>query len=397
MRLRPRSAALCLAALPAALALCAAGQPPRPAAVPEEVLARFQVDEGLLLLPVEVKGKRLQFLLDTGATHSVYDSSLTDLLGEPLGSEQASTALGPLTVRKFKAPDARAGALSLRTDSPVVAVDLQRVRDVTGEEIYGFVGMDVLHQQVFRFDPDRGEVVFLRSAGPGAGIQVPLVVADGFPCVEVLVWGLGAAERFVVDTGYAGPDSGSLRADSYGALLRQGRLRPIGEGNFTTLGPTKSLRFGRVQEFSLAGARHQDLIFSESADNLLGMTFWSRYVVTFDFPHLALFLTEGKGFNQPDVSDMSGLSLIRSRGKTVVHSVSKGSPAEAATIRPQDRLVRVDGQAADGIRLMALRKRFRSEGKTVRLVVSQDAKEREVELALRDWHRVSPGAAGEGK
>jgi hypothetical protein len=78
--------ALCLA-----LALLAGRAPsstdlPEQASDREAVLERFKLsrDSKILLLPVEVQGKKYSFVLDTGATTTVYDTSLRSILGDPV-------------------------------------------------------------------------------------------------------------------------------------------------------------------------------------------------------------------------------------------------------------------------------------------------------------------------
>jgi hypothetical protein len=47
---------------------------------------------------------------------------------------------------------------------------------------------------------------------------------------------------------------------------------------------------------------------------------------------MKMYLQKGQAFDKPDEIDMSGLHLWRFEGRSVVHSVDKSSPAEAAGI-----------------------------------------------------------------
>jgi S1-C subfamily serine protease len=147
-----------------------------------------------------------------------------------------------------------------------------------------------------------------------------------------------------------------------------------------------------VQEVSLAGNRHADLLFDESSISALGLNFWIRYVVTIDFPGRAMYLKKSNRFNQPDVEDASGLTILRKSGKTIVRMVREGSPASAVDVRPGDVIQSIDGVNVDKLSLNALRMRLCEEGKTVRLVASRDSKEREFALSLRDWWHATPSA-----
>jgi hypothetical protein len=81
-----------------------------------------------------LNGKVFLFALDTGASSCIYDSSLTSLLGEPMGTQEVNTSDGITPIPVFQPPDATLGGLSLRMGSPVIAADLRWMREGTGEE-----------------------------------------------------------------------------------------------------------------------------------------------------------------------------------------------------------------------------------------------------------------------
>ncbi len=77
-----------------------------------------------------------------------------------------------------------------------------------------------------------------------------------------------------------------------------------------------------------------------------------------------------------------GATLARADGGLEVIGVSAGGPAEAADLRPGDRLLRIDGTSTTTMPVREAVRRIRGEaGTTVRLVVARDdAPEREVAL-----------------
>src|SRR5579884_615411 len=94
-------------------------QPPIPAG---NTLAEFHAaKEGdALLLPVRFHGKTYLFLLDTGASHTVYDVSLKPLLGQPVEVERVAVPTGETTSQAFPAPEAYLGPLKLHGRSVVL-------------------------------------------------------------------------------------------------------------------------------------------------------------------------------------------------------------------------------------------------------------------------------------
>src|SRR5207302_2014602 len=76
--------------------------------------------------------------------------------------------------------------------------DLRKIREASGEPIMGFLGMDFLGRYVVRIDPDRGEVLFLKSVPEDAGVPFPMPWSpDTIPEVTAEV-GDSNAVRFMV-------------------------------------------------------------------------------------------------------------------------------------------------------------------------------------------------------
>lgn len=380
------------------LALCvspisAPGQAPAAGAPSDNVLASFAVPKhpDILLLPVELKGKKYSFGLFTGVTGTIFDSSLIPFLGNEVGDAEIRSAKEDLGSKAFEPPaDAKLGALSLSTGAPVFTVSLQSVREVTGEEIYGIIGMDFFQKYVVHFDPDRGVVSFLRSPGRDAGERFALQFEQRHFYVQAHLSGADGPTPFLVDTGSAGLTSGSLQSELFHLLDRAGKVRDKGTVQGARLGATVTRQIGKIEAISLGGIRGENLFFSESEENSLGLNFWSRYAVTFDFPGKSLYLKKGERSGIPDQPDRSGLKVLRVGGSLVVKIVVKDSPAEAAGVRPEDVIVSVDGKRSDEWKLSELRRYLCGEGKSVRLSVRRDGAQRDVVLALRARPAAAP-------
>jgi membrane-associated protease RseP (regulator of RpoE activity) len=186
-----------------------------------------------------------------------------------------------------------------------------------------------------------------------------------------------------------------MRADTFDALAKQGKIKPTGGTLAQSLSGMTLRPRGLVGEIAVADHRHTDLIFSASLRNTLGLNYWQRYVATFDFPGRAMYLKRGNRYDQPDTQDLSGLTLVRVEGRTVVLSVLEGSPAARAGIRPQDLILKANGAKVEGAPLLALRRLLAVGGAKVSLFLSRGGEEREVPLVLRDWqqHGASGGEA----
>jgi hypothetical protein len=357
------------------------------------VVERFELpkdERSLVLLPVKLREKQYLFIVDTGATCTVFDSSLIPLLGKALPEQKIEEGKGA-TLKAFESPDARVGKMSLRRLPLVLALDMKPIREATGDEVFGILGMDFLQPRVVRIDFDRGEALFLRSAGTDPGQAMPFRLDNcSRPVVDVQLPGLDKSEQFLLDTGCGGIGSGALRRKAYEALVKSKRIKSVGESFAQTFSGQTVSTSGRLDAFTWGNFRHEGLLFNVDDDNILGMNYWSRYVATFDFPGKRMYVKKGTRFSQPDLLDLSGVSVSRRDGKSVVDSVAAESPSGRAGVRPRDVIVSIDGERAEKVHMQTLLARLCADGKKVRLRVSREGKEHDVEFMLRDWRQIVP-------
>jgi hypothetical protein len=352
----------------------------------ETVIEQFKVatDGGALLVPVEFRGNRYWFVLDTGASRSLFDTSLRSILGDPIKSTTIRAPNRDLTVPVFRSPAGTMGKLALPTDSESFCMDLEKMREVFGQEFHGLLGMDFLRKHVFRIDFDHGEVTFLRKPGPDPGQRIPIIFRGNDPYIMVEAEGLIGQGAFLVDTGDCGFTSGSLQPEPFIALARRGFLaiEPQAPTQALTLSGTVKERRGCVSAIILGGFRHEKLVFTESNRNILGLRYWSRYVLTFDFPNSAMYIKKGRQFDQPELHDTSGLVIRRSKGLTVVEAVKRDSPSAQAGIKPRDVLLKINDVNVSKMTLIIIQRLFCKQGKNYCLRVRRGEKEIELTIHL---------------
>ena len=200
---------------------------PRGAVHPDLILQRFAVARGGdgLLIPVKIAGKDRLFVVDTGCTNTVVDSSLP--LGNPLGEVDATTSAGEDVFRIYGPPDASIGGVPLRLGA-VAGFDMKRYREVSGHPIEGWLGMDFLGRHIVHVNFDRGELLLLKSVPKDAGQEVPLTwEPGGIPEVEASVTGEKNI-RYHIDTGAVGRDSGRVEVLEARSLAGEGEFRGVG-------------------------------------------------------------------------------------------------------------------------------------------------------------------------
>lgn len=347
------------------------------------VLERIRIpkDVDAILVPVTFKESTYSFLLDTGATNSVFDASLRPELGQTIGLGEATTATGTVKVDLFASVSATIGDMPIQTSSRLATLDLRGVRETTGYDVRGILGMDVLSQYVIRIDWGKGELAFTQTRGSDQGTPLDITLDKSCPSIRarLAAW---KDETFLIDTGCIGA-TGSLRRSVYQDLAAHGLLKDTMTGTTVSASGKVKTNAGRLKEISLGEHSHKNVLFSAGNQNLLGLSFLSRYVVTFDFPDRKMYLKRGAMYDRPELEDFSGLSLVSRNQKVIVESVRTGSAADRRGIRPQDELATLEGRPAPRLRLFGIRHLFCEKGRKVLMTIKRNGKEYTAEITLQ--------------
>ena len=141
---------------------------PAVATMPADELETFSIGRNVepIIIPVTIGDHSYPFLVDTGSTSSVFDVSLSPLLGDQIEHRIISTPVGPREFPFAKTKTASVGKLTWSGDSAVMLHDLSPLREALGLDIRGCLGMDFLSQFVVCLDFDQGQMTLLRSSDP---------------------------------------------------------------------------------------------------------------------------------------------------------------------------------------------------------------------------------------
>src|SRR5262249_10608940 len=111
-----------------------------------------------------------------------------------------------------------------------------------------------------------------------------------------------------------------------------------------------------------------------------------RFRVVLDYSRKRMILERNKYFREPEEFDMSGAKLV-AEGETLnqirVVGVREKSAAAEAGLRPDDLILRIDGQRADELTLSKIKELFRRDGGNYSLVVKRGEQELRIKLTLR--------------
>jgi hypothetical protein len=333
-------------------------------------------DGRLVLLPVTIGARAISCLVDTGACLSAFDVTLREFLGQSRGMRNLQTADRLIRVHTFDWPDARLDGQVLKSDQPAACLDLRHIREATNECVLGVIGIDLLRTVRLQIDFDEGTLRFLPSlpeARGELGLKIPLRFLRDGPPVIAGTPGPHGRHDFVIDTGAQG---NSLEDALFDRLVEERHIR-IGAAfsSMTATGTSRGQR-GRLDRLSVGPLEHQRLRFSRLQYNSLGLRYFSRYVVTFDFPDACLYLRQGAHHARPEPGATSGLTLKWESAAPVVDAVRTDGPAARAGLARFDVLVGIDGKEAAEFDHFSLRELLTSEaGRRVKLRVRRGERE----------------------
>jgi hypothetical protein len=324
-----------------------------------------------ILLPVTVAEKSYTFILDTNASHHVFDRSLLGDLGTVVGD-----AIGGAPEHKdmkallVNAPTFRVGGLLITGRGKSAVLDLDAFRRGIGEDIRGVLGSSFLSQGLVTIDPDAGTLTVtprnhdVSSLGTSDAIRVDdrgAIWVDGIHLGQ-------RTESFTLATA-VGP---SIRVHKwlFDRLLAEGQLTSRGSLALSNVSGYRAQRWGRLAELRWGTDELRNLVVYEGSSNLIGMGLLSRYVVTFDMEGKRVYRKPGQRFGMSDHVNQTGLHVESVDGTIRVESVDIGSPAEKADIRAGDQLCQLNGKPCRELRLLnVLRVLEESVGTDLRIEV----------------------------
>jgi len=257
-------------------------------------VVRYQTEDKLIFLPVRVDGsRRLTFVLDSGAPHTVVDSTAAVELKLREVSADRTGGAGKGTVpRKHAAPiEVSVGAVRLHVADPWV-IDLSQagIRHVDG-----LLGADLFERYVVRIDPVQETLAILEPTTfrRSSGAAVPLTLGSGRLYVDMTLTvggGISEVRRMRIDTG-----SGDAASDN---LVRKWPERRkvvqgvgLGESFVDYSGVFESVRIGPYTIRRCWGP---------SKDHpAVGMELLRRFTMTFDVPRRTLYLRANRHLNDP--------------------------------------------------------------------------------------------------
>ena len=374
--------------------------------------SRIANDAGVTRIPIElannhiyvgglVDGKPARFIVDTGGVNM-----LTPVAAKKFGLEGAgklaARGVGDETVdlALANAGEVRVGDAVL--DKPVFyVVDLGALASIEGESFDGLVGYELFSRFGVTIDYAGKQLTLAepeRFSPPQGAHAVAFDLADRIPIVKGTLDGV--AVRLSIDTGSRVALSlHSPFVAEHDAVARY-QAAPEAVMGWGVGGPSRGrpARFGTLQLGDLAIDGVAGDLFTgskgafASADvsGNLGGGVLRRFTLAFDYPNRRLYLAPNARFGRPDDYDRSGLFLFADGDALKVVDVAMASAGEQAGLKPEDRIMSIDGESAPVRSLDQWRQRLRELPAGSKLAVRFERAGKPLQAALVLADRVPP-------
>lgn len=307
---------------------------------------KFELVNDLVVVPVELNGRELSFLLDTGVNSTIlfsFTSEDSTIVNDPsviflkgLGSEEPVRALKS-NMNEFKLGE----AVSRNLDVYIIEGDVFSISNRLGVEINGILGYDFFKDFVIEMNYKSEKMkVYEKSVYKYKKcrrcIDVPLRFYRKKPYIEANVSIEGSETRAVdllVDSG-SGDALWLFKDPDKGLFLPKKSFK-----DFLGFGITGSV-YGdrsRIKSFSLKDYSLEDITVSfpdslslqsvksfDERDGSIGAQVLKRFHSVFDFSGRNLRLKPNSNFNDPFEYNMSGV-VVRHKGFKIVKNNFSGS------------------------------------------------------------------------
>jgi hypothetical protein len=348
-----------------------------------------------IVIPTSVNGVATQSMLDSGAESTVLDRAFAERLGiKPTGLVAALGTGGRDVADLASGVTLRIGDVELR-DMTVALMDLSPIAAAIGRPLPVVLGKEVLNALTVQLDFAGKTITFHDPAryrpDPGA-VAVPVTNVSGLHAIPASIEG-AAPVLMDFDLGNGQP---MLVFPTYWKPRAMLSDRPTSKGMSGAVGGIRTRSVATVKTLTLAGVTLHDVpaTFGDednSAFNTgltagnLGMPILSRFELTTDYArHRLLLKPRPDAIDAPFPKDRSGALTRLADGAFVLAVVAPGSPAEAAGLKPGQKIAAVDGRPAAELGVAGFTAlRTGAAGRTLTLTLDDG---RTVPLTLKDYY-----------
>lgn len=314
---------------------------------PSEFMGRttFETAFDLIIIPVEINGKRYRFLFDTGAPMVISEELQNELGLKSVNQGNVSDSQGKRNKEDYVWLDKMTigGVDFLKTGSLVANLNL--APEIHCIQIDGIIGANLMKLAVWKIENEKKRMFFASSKeklniADSDRIVVEFDTKATFtPVVDLTVNDSTTIKRVTFDTGYGGylTVNGNYLDPTLTVTEKS-----YGYSSTGLYGSSFDTVLDVMANMSIAGLnQNAPVVFSKAKKtNLLGMDFLNQFDVILDWKTNTVELYPIKLKSQNIKS--FGLTPKWLDDKLIVGSVSKGSLAESDGIKVGDVIVKLN-------------------------------------------------------
>jgi hypothetical protein len=253
--------------------------------------------------------------------------------------------------------------------------------------------LDALQKSIVQLDFDSHAVRILKFVPADAGKAIPILSLNGptkYCCISVhCAIGNEAPEEFLVMLDRS--ESLYVRSDLFRRLVEDKTISRFHEESRLYPGAYETDDVGIIRgTFSVGDFQTNGERVLLDRENMIGLQYLSRYLVTFDFAAGIMYLKPGKQFHRIDGIDVSGLELGWKQGKLEILAVRRMSAAYNAGLEVGDVITQVGDVRADRSQTAAIKKLLQGEDQTIKVKRLRGTTESVVEMTLTAWQMLFP-------
>lgn len=338
-----------------------------------------------------IEGAPISVLLDSGAEMTVLDLAVARRLGLVLEGEVVVQGTGGLSTGAFAAGvDIEVGGLTFH-DLTVLVLDLGPV----GLQIPAILGKDAFNALIVDLDFPNRRVAFHEPSAftpPDTATGVELLSTGDIRAIRVSVEGR-PPELFDFDTGNGSP---LIIYPDYAVTehLLDSRLSTTTRSG--GVGGIRETRLASIDRIDIAGFQIRNIpttfppagasaVDSNRTVGNVGLGILGRFRLMTDFSGGRLWMVaDPEQLARPFVRYRTGLFLRKTPGALLVDVVAPGSPTDLGGWSTGDRILSVDGVAADDLTPEAILAILTAPADTVIVFKMVDGAERR--LITRDYY-----------
>lgn len=310
----------------------------------------FEMKMGLIILKVEIAGHLYNFLLDSGApniisTELAQQLKLSNLIGTNVtdgGGKQSSLSLVSIDTISI-------GKINFLNTAAIIS-PLNLSKELSCLKVDGLIGSNLMRNAVWKIDFKRNVITMSNELNslkvPSNAAKIPFSVDRmGLPYTDVKINNL-TIKNVLFDLGSNGHFNLSEKAIKNILLESPSlpKLNSFGSSMSGAFGSSNndSTLFLKVPNFAMGDVQLENLIMREGYSSLIGMEFFKKYTIVFDWKAKQLLLLNEEPYQNSDYYAF-GFVCNKNENELIVTALFENSPASEAAMQLGDQILLING------------------------------------------------------